>query len=139
MKHFTTIGLALLFLASTFSFRLSTHSCGGELVSWSVLSIAEPCAHARVDAPACPMHPKGENTSESCCDDQTEMVSGLVPNTLVGPALQVPVAVPVLIAVLVDHVTSSTSAGHGWSLLSHFRPPPLSGWEIHILERSILL
>lgn len=139
MKQFTIIGLVLLFTASTFSFRLSTHRCGGELVSWSVFGEAVPCGHAKADAPACPMHPKTANTSKQCCDDHAETVTGLVPNTLVSSALQVPLAVPVLIAILVDHVNAELSAGHDWSLVAHFKPPPLSGWAIHILERSILI
>jgi len=139
MKQFTIIGLVLLFTASTFSFRLSTHSCGGELVDWSVFGDAEPCIHAKAAAPACPKHPKPANTSKQCCDDHAETVTGLVPNTLVNTALQVPLAVPVLIAILVDNVNAVLSPGHDWSLLAHFKPPPLSGWAIHILERSICI
>ncbi len=139
MKQFTIIGLVLLFTASTFSFRLSTHSCGGELVSWAVLGDAVPCMHAEAGAPACPMHPKPANTSKNCCDDHAETVTGLVPNTLVSTALEAPLAIPSVIAVLVDHQTATTDAGRNSLLFDHFRPPPLSGWAIHILERSILI
>lgn len=139
MKSIAVIGLALFFTASTFSFRLSTHSCGGELVSWAVLGNAEPCEHAKADAPACPMHSKPTEPSKKCCDDHAETVTGLVLNTVVSTALEAPLALPSVIAVLVDHQTATTDAGHNSLLFDHFRPPPLSGWAIHILERSILL
>lgn len=139
MKLLVTISLALLFTASSFSFQLSTHSCGGELVSWAVWGDAEPCMHSRADAPVCSMHSQPADTSKNCCDDHAETVTGLVPNTVVRVALEAPVAIPMLIAVVVDHISSATSAGHGWSLADHFRPPPMSGWAIHILDRAILL
>ncbi|MBL0127935.1 MAG: hypothetical protein IPP83_10865 [Flavobacteriales bacterium] len=139
MKIFTTIGLVLLFILSTTSFRLSTHRCGGHLISWAVWGDAEPCMHSKADAPACPMHPKPAKSSKGCCDDHAETVTGLVPNTVVSTALEAPLAIASVIAILVDHFATTTNAGHGWSLVAHFRPPPLSGWAIHILERSILL
>ena len=135
MKAVAAIAVAMLMLVSTTSFRLSTHRCGGHVVSWSLAGDAEPCVHAR--ALSCPMH--ADAPMRGCCSDETQLVEGLPLNVVPAVVLQVPVHAAPLLAVLDAAPESFPLPGHREVGPTYGKAPPLRGWQIHIRERSILI
>lgn len=137
MKVFTTVGLVLLLLLSTASFRLNTHHCGGRIIAWSLVGEARPCGNAPSERPICAKHAAGSMAPKGCCEDRSVVFPGLPVETIVDALLQLPPTVRVLITEDIQPLRAPMQPGHGWSLIAHFRPPPLSGWAIHLFEGSI--
>ncbi|MCB9165358.1 MAG: hypothetical protein H6592_13175 [Flavobacteriales bacterium] len=135
MRAAIAIAISTLMLVSTTSYRLSTHHCGGKLVSWSLVGDAEPCAHATAKCGPLQM----VDPIRGCCSDEAHIVEGLSMQVVPAAVLTGPAFVAPLLATFIPAPAAPELSGHRSAGPAHGKAPPLRGWEIHIRERSILI